>query len=72
MTFDNKIELAKMAKAHPDGELVVRIRADDPKAVCNLGCKFGATVSEACHLLDTAKGMSLNVVGVRLVVGEWV
>lgn len=67
MTFDNEVELRKMARSHPSAELLVRIRADDPDAVCNLGVKFGASVEQACHLLDVAMEMELNVVGVRCV-----
>lgn len=67
MTFDNEVELRKMARSHPSAELLVRIRADDPDAVCNLGVKFGASVGQACHLLDIAMEMELNVVGVRCV-----
>ena len=65
MTFDNEIELKKMAKHHPSGELLLRIRADDPDAQCNLGVKFGATVAEAFRLLGIAREMNLNVIGVR-------
>jgi ornithine decarboxylase len=70
MTFDNKIELSKMAKAHPGSELVLRIKADDSSALCRLGCKFGATLPEAFSLLDTAKEMNLNVIGVSFHIGS--
>ena len=65
VTFDNEAELHKMSRCHPSAELLVRIRADDPDAVINLGVKFGASVLQACHLLDVAKEMNLNVVGIR-------
>ena len=64
-TFDNEAELHKISRSHPSAELLVRIRADDPDAVINLGVKFGASVLQACHLLDVAKEMNLNVVGIR-------
>ena len=44
---------------------MVRIRADDPNAKIPLGVKFGCSVPEACDMLNVAKKMSLNVIGVR-------
>ena len=64
MTFDNEFELRKISRCHPTAELLVRIRADDPDAICNLGAKFGVSVEQACHLLHVAMEMDLNVVGV--------
>ena len=45
--------------------LVLRIRADDPDAICQLGVKFGCTLPVGRQLLATAKELGLNVVGVR-------
>ena len=45
--------------------LLVRIRADDPAAVCQLGIKFGCSVEEAFQLLHVASGLDLDIVGVR-------
>lgn len=45
--------------------LVVRICADDVTAKCQLGIKFGCSVSEACSMLHVASYLGLNVVGVR-------
>ena len=45
--------------------LVVRIRANDPTAIKPMGAKFGCSVSKAYHLLNKAKKMNLNVIGVR-------
>ena len=50
---------------HPTARLVIRIRADDPSALCQLGVKFGCTVDEGKKLLQLARGMELCVVGVR-------
>ena len=44
--------------------LLVRIKADDPTAVHPLGSKFGCSVSEACTLLEAAKELKLEIVGV--------
>ena len=47
--------------------LLVRIRADDPAAVCQLGIKFGCSVAEAFQLLHVAAGLGLDIIGVRWV-----
>ena len=49
----------------PCFRLVLRIRADDPNAVCQLGIKFGCSLGDGRELLNTAKGLGLNVVGIR-------
>ena len=50
-------------KAHyPEARLVLRIRADDPSALCQLGVKFGCTVEEGKKLLLRAREMELVVV----------
>ena len=45
--------------------LVLRIRADDPNAVCQLGIKFGCSLSDGRELLNMARKLDLNVVGIR-------
>ena len=47
--------------------LVLRIRADDPDATCQLGLKFGCSIPDGKVLLDTASDLGLNVVGIRCV-----
>ena len=44
---------------------MLRIKADDDEAHFVLGTKFGATLSEAHHLLDVARDLKVNIVGVR-------
>lgn len=69
-TFDNEPELHKIKRLFPQAQLVLRIRADDPLAVCNLGIKFGAKLPEAKRLLGVAKHLELNVIGVSFHVGS--
>ena len=69
-TFDNEAELVKVAKLHPNVGLVLRIRADDQAARCNLGDKYGAEEDEIEPLLRAAKDLSLNVVGISFHVGS--
>lgn len=70
MTFDNAEELFKIKKYYPDAELVLRILTDDSMSLCQLGLKFGAPLHTVQHLLETAKELNLNVVGVSFHVGS--
>lgn len=69
-TFDTKSELHKIKSLHPDMDIVLRIRADDPNARCQLGNKFGAELEDIMGLLETAKELCLNVVGISFHVGS--
>ncbi len=44
---------------------MLRIKADAPDCVGKPGFKFGCTIPGGKQLLDTAKALSLNVIGVR-------
>lgn len=68
--FDNEDELHKIKALHPEASLVLRIRTDDSKAKCPLSNKYGANMSDVPQLLDTAKTLGLNVVGVSYHVGS--
>lgn len=69
-TFDNLDELDKMKRFHPDCKLVVRVLTDDSKSVCQLGIKFGAPLKDVPRLLQRAKELDLDVVGVSFHVGS--
>nr|CAB61758.1 ornithine decarboxylase [Mucor lusitanicus] len=70
MTFDNAEELFKIKKYYPDAELVLRILTDDSMSLCQLGLKFGAPLHTVQHLLQLAKELNLNVIGVSFHVGS--
>lgn len=70
MTFDNAEELFKVKRHFPHARLVLRILTDDSRSVCKLGSKFGAPSHMTASLLDTAKQLDLNVVGVSFHVGS--
>jgi len=69
-TFDTEAELDKIAALHPSVGLVLRIRADDPAARCNLGDKYGAEEDEIEPLLRGAAARGLSVVGISFHVGS--
>jgi len=70
MTFDNKDELFKIKDNHPTAQLVIRIHVDDSKSVCQLGSKFGVRIGNTKALLEQAKKLQLNVIGVSFHVGS--
>uniref|UniRef100_A0A3B3ZS57 ornithine decarboxylase n=1 Tax=Periophthalmus magnuspinnatus TaxID=409849 RepID=A0A3B3ZS57_9GOBI len=69
MTFDSEVELMKVARYH-DNALVLRIATDDSKAVCRLSVKFGAPLKACRGLLEKAKELGLDVIGVSFHVGS--
>jgi ornithine decarboxylase len=70
MTFDNTDELYKIKAAFPEAELVLRILTDDSASLCRLSAKFGASLDHTEKLLNLAKALDLNVVGVSFHVGS--
>lgn len=46
--------------------LVLRILPpDDPEDIVHMGIKFGSTVANGKRLLDLAKSLELDVIGIR-------
>ncbi|XP_028294397.1 ornithine decarboxylase [Gouania willdenowi] len=70
MTFDSEVELMKVARCHENAKLVLRIATDDSKAMCRLSVKFGAQLKACRGLLERAKDLGLDVVGVSFHVGS--
>lgn len=64
MTFDNELELIKIAQDHPNAKLVLRIKGEDRTSRCKFNIKFGGDVDKCYDLLKRAKQLDLNVVGV--------
>ncbi|XP_041044383.1 ornithine decarboxylase [Carcharodon carcharias] len=70
MTFDSEVELLKVARGHPSAKLVLRIATDDSKAICRLSVKFGATLKTSRLLLERAKELDIDIIGVSFHVGS--
>eukprot|EP00747_Dinoflagellata_sp_TGD_P141105 gnl/TRDRNA2_/TRDRNA2_176084_c0_seq1.p1 gnl/TRDRNA2_/TRDRNA2_176084_c0~~gnl/TRDRNA2_/TRDRNA2_176084_c0_seq1.p1 ORF type:complete len:421 (+),score=-28.49 gnl/TRDRNA2_/TRDRNA2_176084_c0_seq1:153-1415(+) len=69
-TFDTISELDKVATNYPEMLMIIRIRADDPNARCQLGNKFGAEKEIWEELLIAAKYRGIRVVGASFHVGS--
>ena len=48
----------------------LQIATDDPKAVCHLRDKLGATLKTSRLLLEQAKDLNIKVIGVIFLVGS--
>ncbi|KAF4084296.1 hypothetical protein AMELA_G00126900 [Ameiurus melas] len=70
MTFDSEVELMKVACSHDNAKLVLRITTDDSNAVYSLSVKFGATLKSSRLLLERAKELGLDIIGVSFHVGS--
>jgi ornithine decarboxylase len=70
MTFDNADELRKIAECYPAARLILRIITDDSNSICRFSTKFGAPLGDCDRLLQLAKELSLNVVGISFHVGS--
>lgn len=69
-TFDTESELVKLNKWAPGSRVLLRIRADDPSARCQLGNKFGAEEWEWNSLFEAARRLGVPVDGVSFHVGS--
>ncbi|KAM8823883.1 ornithine decarboxylase-like [Synchiropus picturatus] len=69
LTFDNEDELKKIACVCHKARIVLRIEVDDSSAMIKLSKKFGARMDKVPSLLETARKLHLNVVGVSFHVG---
>ncbi|XP_056412540.1 antizyme inhibitor 2 isoform X1 [Hyla sarda] len=70
MTFDNEVELSKVSRNHPNAKMVLRIATDDSKSSARLSVKFGAPLKSCRHLLEMAKNLNVDVIGVSFHVGS--
>lgn len=70
MTFDNQDELDKVSRFHPNAQMVLRILTDDSGSLCRLGEKFGAPLDNVPNLLERAKKLNVDVIGVAFHVGS--
>lgn len=69
-TFDSVCELQKIALDAPDMEVILRIKADDPHAICPLGNKYGADTEKWHELFSAVKRLGLKLVGISFHVGS--
>ncbi|KAM6314035.1 antizyme inhibitor 2 isoform 1-T4 [Podargus strigoides] len=69
VTFDNEVELSKVARSHPHARVLLGIAADSSPFV-HPSMTFGTTLESCRHLLETAKEQAVEVVGISFHLGS--
>ena len=69
IVFDNQEDLKVMRELFPHARLVLRIKADVSHASNRMVQKYGAEMSDVPALMQSAKSLGLNVMGVCFHVG---
>ncbi|XP_027761290.1 antizyme inhibitor 2 isoform X2 [Empidonax traillii] len=69
MTFDNEVELSKVARSHPRARMLLGITADSSPSV-HPSMTFGTTLESCRHLLEAAKEQAVEVVGISFHLGS--
>jgi len=69
-TFDTESELVKLNRWAPESRVLLRIRADDESARCQLGNKFGAEEWEWEKLFTAASALGVPIDGISFHVGS--
>ncbi|XP_050182379.1 antizyme inhibitor 2 [Myiozetetes cayanensis] len=69
MTFDNEVELSKVARSHPRARMLLGISADSSPSV-HPSMTFGTTLESCRHLLEAAKEQAVEVVGISFHLGS--
>ncbi|NXS93927.1 AZIN2 inhibitor, partial [Jacana jacana] len=69
MTFDNEVELSKVARSHPRARMLLGITADSSPSA-HPSMTFGTTLKSCRHLLETAKEQAVKVVGISFHLGS--
>jgi ornithine decarboxylase len=70
MTFDNSVELDKIAKHYKNARLVLRVDVPNVGAIVELSSKFGAKKDICINLIKQADKLGLNIVGLSFHVGS--
>ncbi|KFU91841.1 Arginine decarboxylase [Chaetura pelagica] len=69
MTFDNEVELSKVARNHPRAKMLLGV-APDSSPSAHPSMMFGTTLKSCRHLLEMAKEQALEVVGISFHLGS--
>ncbi|KFQ08547.1 Arginine decarboxylase [Leptosomus discolor] len=69
MTFDNEVELSKVARSHPHARMLLGVAADSSPSA-HPSMTFGTTLKSCRHLLETAKEQAVEVVGISFHLGS--
>uniref|UniRef100_A0A8D0T7T3 Antizyme inhibitor 1 n=1 Tax=Sus scrofa TaxID=9823 RepID=A0A8D0T7T3_PIG len=65
MTCDNEVELKKIARNHPNAKVLLHIATEDNIGGEEGNMKFGTTLKNCRHLLECAKELDVQIIGVK-------
>ena len=65
MTCDNEVELKKIARNHPNAKVLLHIATEDSIGGGEGNMKFGTTLKNCRHLLECAKELDVQIIGVK-------
>ncbi|XP_077023523.1 antizyme inhibitor 1 isoform X3 [Tamandua tetradactyla] len=66
MTCDNEIELKKISRNHPNAKVLLHIATEDNSGGEENSMKFGTTLKNCRHLLECAKELEVQIIGVKV------
>ncbi|XP_028835592.1 antizyme inhibitor 1a isoform X1 [Denticeps clupeoides] len=65
LVCDNETELNKIARCHPRARLLLQVAMEPGEAEEELAMPFGSSLKDCRHLLESAKKLGVQVVGVK-------
>ncbi|XP_038123236.1 antizyme inhibitor 1a [Cyprinodon tularosa] len=65
LVCDNEAELRKISRCHPNAKLLLQVSSEAWNPDDELGMTFGCSLKDCRHLLESAKELGVQVVGVR-------
>ncbi|XP_036292554.1 antizyme inhibitor 1 isoform X3 [Pipistrellus kuhlii] len=65
ITCDSEVELKKIARNHPNAKVLLHIATEDNTGNEEGNMKFGATLKNCRHILECAKELDVQIIGVK-------
>ncbi|KAM6936442.1 antizyme inhibitor 1-like isoform 2-T3 [Lycodopsis pacificus] len=65
LVCDNEAELRKISRCHPNAKLLLQVSTEASSQANEMSMTFGCSLKDCRHLLEKAKELGVQVVGVR-------
>ncbi|KAM9723644.1 antizyme inhibitor 1-like isoform 1-T2 [Menidia menidia] len=65
LVCDNEAELRKISRCHPNAKLLLQVTTEASNPSDEMSMTFGCSLKDCRHLLESAKELGVQVVGVR-------
>ncbi|XP_051920727.1 antizyme inhibitor 1-like [Hippocampus zosterae] len=70
LVCDNEAELRKISRYHPNARLLLQVSTEASRQDNKLSMSFGCSLKDCRHLLESAKELGVQFVGVRFLVSH--